>query len=408
MNTKLMMIGALATACAAFDLMAMPTEEETRRAEPAVRRIMASDHAALRARKKTHSEVADAAMKHADEAASEAEKLLLMKGAFSLCVRAGEYDRAIETIEKMQAAIPDMPDENVISIIKSSLRNVSRNEGKVLYAFLDDIKARSRKTDNVRNSAANVKYKFDYRLEDGMAVLTGIDPKPVGVLVVPDKIDGHLVTRIEGYPNRSPFSECDRLTKIVLPAGLKFDSFDAGVFISCKSLSSIDIAKSNKDFTSLDGVLYSKDLSTLCVYPKTRDSIKLSPKTKKVGVCAFRGCALKTAKIPEGIEEIERWNLCECPNLESIEFPKSLKRLGACAACGDENLRKIVFYGDAPHADVVHYTSGLTQEVFTGAPENLVVEVRKGTKGWKSPGSRELPERWPTNQDESRSIRYIK
>ena len=145
-------------------------------------------------------------------------------------------------------------------------------------------------------------------------------------------------------------------------------------------------------------------LSTLCVYPKTRDSIKLSPKTKKVGVCAFRGCALKTAKIPEGIEEIERWNLCECPNLESIEFPKSLKRLGACAACGDENLRKIVFYGNAPHADVVHYTSGLTQEVFTGAPENLVVEVRRGSKGWKSPDSTDLPELWPTDQKEARPI----
>ena len=407
MNTKLMMIGALAAICTAHELAAMPTRAETARAEPAVRRLMASDHAALRARKKTHSEVADAAMKHADETASEAERLLLMKGAFSLYVRAGEYDRAIGTIEKMQAAIPDMPDENVVSIIKSSLRNVSRNEGKVLYAFLDDIKARSRRTDNVRNSAANVKCKFDYRLEDGMAVLTGISPKPVGTLVVPDKIDGHLVTRIEGYPNRSPFGECDRLTKIVLPAGLKFDSFDAGAFISCKSLSGIDIAKSNKDFTSLDGVLYSKDLSTLCVYPKTRDSIKLSPKTKKVGVCAFRGCALKTAKIPEGIEEIERWNLCECPNLESIEFPKSLKRLGACAACGDENLRKIVFYGDAPHADVVHYTSGLTQEVFTGAPENLVVEVRRGSKGWLEPDSIELPELWPTDQKESRPIRYM-
>ena len=34
MKTKLMMIGALATVCAAHELAAMPTAEETRRAEP--------------------------------------------------------------------------------------------------------------------------------------------------------------------------------------------------------------------------------------------------------------------------------------------------------------------------------------------------------------------------------------
>lgn len=312
MNTKL--IYAAAMACSLMQLVAMPTEKETRSAEQGAKRQLASERAEQNSARRTSSEVVD---------------------------------------------------------------------------------------------AANVKYKFDYVLEDGGAVLTGIDPKPVGTFVVPDKIDGHLVKGIEGYNERSPFWGCDQLTKVVLPAGLEFGSFDAGVFISCKSLSDIQISKSNKAFVSRDGALYSKDLSMLFVYPKTRDSIKLSPKTKKVVKCAFRGCALKTAKIPEGVEEIERWNLCECPNLESIEFPKSLKSLGACAACGNDKLTKIVFYGDAPRADVAHYTSGLTQEVFTGAPENLVVEVRKGTKGWKSPNSKELPERWPADQNESRPIRHI-
>jgi hypothetical protein len=171
--------------------------------------------------------------------------------------------------------------------------------------------------------------------------------------------------------------------------------------MSCKSLATIDVAEGNKELTSRDGALYSKDLSTLCVYPKTRESVELPPETKKVQVCAFRGCALKTAKIPEGVEEIERWNLCECPNLELIEFPKSLKHLGVCAAYNNKKLTKIVFYGDAPRID------GGWQEVFTGAPENLVVEVRRGSKGWLEPDSIELPELWPTDQKESRPIRYM-
>ena len=178
-------------------------------------------------------------------------------------------------------------------------------------------------------------------------------------------------------------------------------------FITCKSLSSIEVSKANKDFASRDGVLYSKDFSTLVVYPKTRESVELSPRTRKVKACAFRGCALKTAKIPEGIVEVGPWNLCECPDLEWIEFPKSLKHLGQCAAYGNDKLKKIVFNGDAPQVGLGQFSWG-KQVVFTGAPADLVVEVRKGTKGWKSPGSRELPERWPTNQSESRPIRYIK
>ena len=251
---------------------------------------------------------------------------------------------------------------------------------------------------------ANVGYKFYYRLENGMAIITGIDPKPVGTVVIPDQIDGHTVTGMEGYNDESPFWGCDQLTRVVLPAGLELGP--AGAFFSCKSLSSIEISSSNKKFATRDGALYSKDFSTLFVYPKTRESVNLSPKTRKVGGSAFRGCALKTAKIPEGIEVIEPWNLCACPNLEWIEFPKSLKYLGQCAAHGNDKLKKIVFNGDAPQVGLGQFSWG-KQYVFTGAPEDLVVEVRKGTKGWMEPDSTELPEFWPENQEESRPVRLL-
>ncbi len=49
MKTKLMMIGALAAACAVNELAAMPTAEETRRAEPVVKKLLASEREALKA-----------------------------------------------------------------------------------------------------------------------------------------------------------------------------------------------------------------------------------------------------------------------------------------------------------------------------------------------------------------------
>ena len=279
--------------------------------------------------------------------------------------------------------------------------------GIVMVGDAKDVDCQVQATEKARTAAPNVEYKFSYKLEDGNAIITGIDPKPVGTLVIPDKIDGHKVTNISGgrgYNDDSPFwSGCEQMTKVVLPAGLE----KSEAFCNCKSLSSIEISRSNKNFASHDGALYTKDFSTLLAYPKTLESVKLSPKTRKIGACAFRGCALKTANLPKGIMEVAPWNLCECPDLELIEFPKSLKYLGQCAACGSGKLKKIVFNGDAPQIGLAQFSWG-KQVVFTGAPADLVVEVRKGTKGWKSPGSRELPERWPTNQDESRPIRYIK
>ncbi len=535
-STKIILSGLVALAATAN---AMPTPEETKKVEPLVMDLMRADQAALKSGKKTRVEVAQSAMELADKAESEAAKLLLMKGAFNFYVRAGEFDKAIETLQALQTAIPDMPPVSMVNIIEASLRVVSRKNGGQLYQLLGEMKTRMRYADelktlenSVKNNSAdralrlklaehyaylgnwdsalenfaavdgkigeiakaerngegankkvadfwwdypknyakgkadeiekcfraraaklyedaiaagdikglnqvqaerrieeskgsgayvleptsakkndsadaapNVEYKFTYKLNDGKATITGIDPKPVGTVVIPDKIDGHLVTEIEGYNERSPFWGCDKVTRVVLPAGL--EEGRAGAFMSCKSLSSIEVSRSNKKFASRDGALYSKDFSTLFIYPKTRDSIKLSPKTRKVSACAFRGCALKTAKIPEGIVEVDSWNLCECPDLELIEFPKSLKHLGPCAAHGNDKLKKIVFNGDAPQAGLAQFSWG-TQFVFTGAPEDLVVEVRKGTKGWKSPVSRELPERWPTNQKESRPIRYIK
>ena len=66
MKSKLTMMVAMAMACAAIQLTAMPTEAETRRAEPVVKKLLASEREALKSGRKTRSEVAVAAMKLAD------------------------------------------------------------------------------------------------------------------------------------------------------------------------------------------------------------------------------------------------------------------------------------------------------------------------------------------------------
>ena len=98
---------------------AMPTPEELKKVEPLVVDLMRADQAALKSGKKTRVEVAESAISLAGQAESDAAKLLLMRGAFYLYVRAGEFDKAIETLQAIQTAIPDIPPANMVNIIES-------------------------------------------------------------------------------------------------------------------------------------------------------------------------------------------------------------------------------------------------------------------------------------------------
>ena len=152
--TKIMLGGIVALSSTAF---AMPTSEQTKKVEPLVVDLMRDDQAALKSGKKTRVEVAESAMSLADQAESEAAKLLLMKGAFNLYVRAGEFDKAIETLQSLQAAIPDIPPSNMANIIETSLRSVPRKNGGQLYRLLDETKTRMRYTNEAASLEKSVK-----------------------------------------------------------------------------------------------------------------------------------------------------------------------------------------------------------------------------------------------------------
>ena len=140
--TKIMLSGLVAFTAT---VNAMPTQEETKKAEPLVMDLMRADQDALKSGKKTRAEVAGSAMELADKAESEAAKLLLMKGAFNLYVRAGEFDKAIETFQSLQAAIPDMPPQSATNMIKAALRETSnKKDAARLHKLLGETTAETK------------------------------------------------------------------------------------------------------------------------------------------------------------------------------------------------------------------------------------------------------------------------
>lgn len=142
MRAKWTMMVAMVGACAAIQLTAMPTEEETRKAVPVVKKMLAQERAALESGKKTRSEVAAAAMTLASEADTDAAKLILMKGAFTLYVKDGNLEKAVETMNALEAAIADMPPQSVTNMIEMALLGVAKKvDGARLYKLLDETKA---------------------------------------------------------------------------------------------------------------------------------------------------------------------------------------------------------------------------------------------------------------------------
>ena len=145
MKTKLTMMVAMAAVCAAIQLTAMPTKEEVRRAEQDVKARLASEREALKSGQKTRSEVAAAAMKLASEADTDAAKLLLMKGAFVLYVKDGNFEKAVKTMRALEAAIADMPPQSVTNMIEMALLGVAKKEDRArLYKLLGEAKVTGR------------------------------------------------------------------------------------------------------------------------------------------------------------------------------------------------------------------------------------------------------------------------
>lgn len=133
-----------------FFVGAMPSAAELDAVAPVVQELMQPEQEALKSGKKTRTEVADAAIALVAQADGEAAKLLLAKGAFSMYVKDGQFDKAEETLDLIRTEIPDVPPQYLANLIETSLKRVSRKNGARLYQILDEVKLLARYHDEVK------------------------------------------------------------------------------------------------------------------------------------------------------------------------------------------------------------------------------------------------------------------
>lgn len=134
MDMKRLVMMAVA-AGAALAAAAMPTKKELQKAQEMVADVTEADVKALKAGTMKPTEVAAKHMDLATQAGSEAEKYLLLQGAFKLYAKAGDYEGAANALGTMNREISDMNPEVIISIYNKAIFSSMKEKAPKLYAI---------------------------------------------------------------------------------------------------------------------------------------------------------------------------------------------------------------------------------------------------------------------------------
>ena len=128
------------------------------------------------------------------------------------------------------------------------------------------------------------------------------------------------------------FHDCSSLTSITIPEGVTSIGYSA--FEDCNSLTSINVSDNNKNYSSIDGVLFNKDKTEIIKYPakKKETSYDIPNDVTYIGDYAFEDCSsLTNITIPNSVTRI-RYNAFEnCRNLTSITIPDTVTEIGSYA-----------------------------------------------------------------------------
>ena len=395
MNYTKIMLGGLVAFAATVN--AMPTPEQTKKIEPLVMDLMREDQAALKSGKKTRAEVAESAMELADKADSEAEKLLLMKGAFNLYARAGEFDKAIETLQTMQTAIPDMPPANMVNIIKTALPCASKKgERDQLYKLLGEAKVDIASKGPVSHlfpgwSLLNSEVKPELVSHRGQDLVLRMHPKDQKTPVVLKRTvklsnkNPCLFLKVSSFDGKSDFALSVRVNgKVAMPERIvctsdlepwedfvvplfdwRGDSVEIEIVAKANNwwcewsnFARIEIAEGKGDeecglvgvkngTESVDGYTWSYFVKngeatvTAAVSPSPKGDITIPAtlggvKVTGLGKNLFDHCKEVTSvAIPEGVTSIGPRAFNFCYGLKSVTIPSSVKTIGdwAFSAC---------------------------------------------------------------------------
>ena len=108
----------------------------------------------------------------------------------------------------------------------------------------------------------------------------------------------------------------------------------------------IDVDKENKNYKSVDGVLYSKDGKYLISYPiaSLKEEYTVLDTVEEIQMYSISSAKnLKRLYIKNGVKKLNEGSIYLCKNLEEIHLPKSLNKIDKYALEYNDNLKLIKY-----------------------------------------------------------------
>lgn len=148
------------------------------------------------------------------------------------------------------------------------------------------------------------------------------------------------------------FTYCTNLASMKIPSTVT--DIGPSIFRFCRNLEQIEVSSSNPNYSSKDGVLFSKDLTNLISYPAKKDDIIYT--------------------IPESVSTISPSAFIQAGNLISLTIPDTVKTIGSWAFYHCDGLSSLIIGNGVSFIDnhAFQYCSGLTSVYINSDPPPIL------------------------------------
>lgn len=184
-------------------------------------------------------------------------------------------------------------------------------------------------------------------------------------------IIGHGTEKIE----YQAISICYLLETVIIPETVT--SIDSETFYYSLSLKDISVHENNTAYTSIDGVLFNKDVTELICYPASKHewSYTVPSTVTKIAPYAFySNVDLRKVILPEGLLSIGSCAFYNSDTVKiqlSINFPSSLEYIGRCVFDNRYLILTWEYTGEWLATDISDNTEVLGEEHFNNMKELL-------------------------------------
>lgn len=184
-----------------------------------------------------------------------------------------------------------------------------------------------------------------YMIKLDLRGVTGLDSLPQDALEGCEKLQSLSLPEGLTSIGNNAFIGCENLESLYLPASFSsFDDFAFNISGTPNAFASISVAEGNLLYSSVDGVLFSKDKKTLVECPEGKSGAYTVPAgVTTIGPNAFNDCRKLTGIVlPDSLLEIGQYAFSHT-NIASMTIPSSVVTISQYIFSGNTALTSLIF-----------------------------------------------------------------